>query len=203
MKKIILMVLQKYWRIKWGKKVTIKGQVYFNSHSNISLKDRSDYNDIIIEDNVRMYGLLNSQNHGKIILKNTVKIGYMSIIGSVSSIIIDEGTAIAHFVNIFDNNNHSINPEDRKFMYSTPWNSPYRKWRYSDSKPIYIGKNVWIGAYVRINKGVTIGDNSVIAANSVVTKDVPPNSIAAGNPAKIVKSDIDKSPRLIIDQVKC
>lgn len=45
-----------------------------------------------------------------------------------------------------------------------------------------------------IQKGVTIGDNSIVAANSVVTKDVPSNSIAAGNPARIVKTDIDKIP---------
>ena len=67
-----------------------------------------------------------------------------------------------------------------------------RKWKHSVSSPIIIGENVWIGSNVRICKGVTIGDNSVIAACSVVTKDVPANAIAAGNPAKIVKTDIDK-----------
>ena len=72
-----------------------------------------------------------------------------------------------------------------------------RSWKYSASKPIRIGENVWIGENVRICKGVTIGNNAVIAACSVVTKDVPANAIAAGNPAKIVKTDIDK-----IDDIK-
>ncbi len=54
-------------------------------------------------------------------------------------------------------------------------------------EPVRIGNNVWIGDSVIVCKGVTIGDNSVIGAGSVVVRDVPPNCIAAGNPAKIVK----------------
>ena len=67
----------------------------------------------------------------------------------------------------------------------------------SDNSPIIIGNNVWIGTEARICKGVTIGDNAIIAANAVVTKDVPANAIAAGNPAKIVKTDIDKTTKPI------
>ena len=54
-------------------------------------------------------------------------------------------------------------------------------------QPIVIGKNVWLGAKVTILKGVTIGDNSVVGANSVVTKDIPPNSVAAGTPARVIR----------------
>ena len=55
------------------------------------------------------------------------------------------------------------------------------------TRPVHIGNNVWIGMGAIVLKGVTIGDNSVIAAASVVTKSIPANCIAAGNPAKIVR----------------
>lgn len=52
-----------------------------------------------------------------------------------------------------------------------------------------IGKNCFIGGRSMILPGVTIGDNCVIGAGSIVTRDVPPNSIVAGNPAKVIRSD--------------
>lgn len=54
--------------------------------------------------------------------------------------------------------------------------------------PVIIGNNVWIGEKASIMPGVTIGDGVIIAANSVVTKDIPSYSLAAGIPAKIIKS---------------
>lgn len=55
------------------------------------------------------------------------------------------------------------------------------------AKAINIGKNVWLGAGVTVCPGVTIGDNTVIGANSTVTKDIPPNVVAAGSPARVIK----------------
>jgi len=56
------------------------------------------------------------------------------------------------------------------------------------AKPIVIGKNVWIAANVTILGGVTISENAVVAAGSVVTRDVPPNTLAGGNPARVIRS---------------
>jgi len=58
-------------------------------------------------------------------------------------------------------------------------------WEYAF--PISIGNNVWIGGNVVINPGVSIGDNTVIGAGSVVTKDIPANVVAVGNPCKVIK----------------
>lgn len=57
-------------------------------------------------------------------------------------------------------------------------------------KPVHICRRAWIGAGATILPGVTIGENAVIGAASVVTHDVPPNTIVAGNPAKIIKTII-------------
>lgn len=61
----------------------------------------------------------------------------------------------------------------------------YDQWIKSD--PVIIGNNVWIGMNAIILPGVKIGDNVIIAANSVVNKDIPANSVVAGNPAVVIK----------------
>ena len=55
------------------------------------------------------------------------------------------------------------------------------------AKPIEVGNNVWIGGNVVVLPGVKIGDNSVIGAGSIVTKDIPSNVVAVGNPCKVIK----------------
>ena len=57
------------------------------------------------------------------------------------------------------------------------------------AKPIKVGNNVWIGGNVCVIPGVTIGDNVVIGAGSVVTKDIPSNVVAVGNPCKVIKKN--------------
>lgn len=61
-----------------------------------------------------------------------------------------------------------------------------REQRYQYNKPVTIGKNCWIGGGAVILPGVTIGDNTVIGAGSVVTKDIPANVVAVGNPCKVL-----------------
>ena len=59
--------------------------------------------------------------------------------------------------------------------------------RSSKPRPIVIGDNVWLGVNVTVMKGVIIGENSLIGAGSIVTKDIPPNVIAAGNPCVVIR----------------
>ena len=69
-----------------------------------------------------------------------------------------------------------------------------REKQYQFNIPVHIGKNCWLGAGVLVMPGVTIGDNTVIGAGSVVTKDIPANSVAVGNPCRVLReiSDHDK-----------
>ena len=91
---------------------------------------------------------------------------------SAKSIIIGDACMIAHGVYISDADWHGI------YDRAEP---------VGNTKPIIFEDNVWIGDSAIICKGVRIGKNSIIGAGAVVTKDVPPNSIFAGNPAKLVK----------------
>ena len=65
---------------------------------------------------------------------------------------------------------------------------PSRRREFVTAKPIVIERNVWIAADVTIIGGVTVGENSVIAVGSVVTRDVPPNTLVGGNPARVIRS---------------
>lgn len=69
--------------------------------------------------------------------------------------------------------NHDPDPENRSATYG---------------RPVVIGDNVWIGVNSTILPGVSIGCGAIIGANSVVTKDVPPMTVVAGNPARIIKT---------------
>lgn len=86
-------------------------------------------------------------------------------------ITIGDDTLIGHNV-VIATLNHHLQPQRRADMLP---------------KAVVIGKNVWIGSHSTILPGVTIGDNAVIGAGSVVTKDVAPNTVVAGVPAKVIK----------------
>lgn len=174
------------------KNASFKGNNHvFSNNSFVCLSDGARKEQVIIEDGAWMQGQIFVEGNGVVIMHEHSKIETSTRILCVNRVEIGAYTAIAE-ATICDNNNHPVSPEFRKKMRITPIGSQMRMWKYSDNKPIKIGENCWIGAGVRICKGVTIGDNSVIAACSVVTKNVPANCIAAGNPAKVVKTDIDK-----------
>jgi acetyltransferase-like isoleucine patch superfamily enzyme len=135
-----------------------------------------------------------------------IDIGNECIIGSnfrlYSRQQVNIGNNVLFSWNVFitDYDAHSIDPYQRFLEIKNIQNTffpNFRKHQQSsefhpnyNSKPVEIGDNVWIGANVIILKGVTIGTGSVIAAGSVVTKDIPANCIAAGNPALVVKESI-------------
>ncbi len=84
-------------------------------------------------------------------------------------------------------NNVFIGPDCGFYTAEHPLDYKIRNQALEYAKPIKIGNNVWIGGGVKILSGVTVGDNSVIGAGAVVTKNVPSNTVVAGNPAKIIK----------------
>ena len=89
-------------------------------------------------------------------------------------IIIDDGALVAANVQLISNN-HDL--YDRQIL---------------TCKRVHLKRNCWIGAGSTILPGVTVGENSVVGAASVVTKDIPDNCIAVGNPAKVIKTIPEK-----------
>lgn len=187
---------------KCRKRVTLVGTRHqFGPSSDISLSDGSCKTDIQIGDDVDLFGTLASQSHGKISIGNHCQIGRGVSLQSVESITLGDYVIIAKGVVVTDNNTHPTSIQFRHFwaQHITDHSSRLHLWKWSAHKPVTIGNYVWVGENSRICKGVTIGDNAIIAANSVVTKDVPANSIAAGNPARIVKTNLEEVP----DPVGC
>lgn len=92
-----------------------------------------------------------------------------TVIGCFGQIILEDGVRCGANTLITDSDWHLDDP------------------RSAQPRPIYIEKNVWLGVNVTIMKGVRIGENSVIGAGSIVTKNIPSNVIAAGNPCQVIK----------------
>lgn len=196
----------KYLKSK-AKNEVIQNAMILGKHINIEPQARivhqfgSLKENVVMMDHSELFGkIICWGSDSKIKIGEWAKIGYNCTINCVDSIEIGDYTAIADGVTIVDHNFHPSNPDDRRYMRTTPHGSIERSPLFAIHKPIKIGKNVMLGSNVRICKGVTIGDNAIIGANAVVTKDVPANAVAAGNPAKIVKQNIDKETTSVFNK---
>ena len=109
---------------------------------------------------------------------NDVQIGEYVHITAINSIKIGRGTLTGRWVTITDNSHGDTGVDTLHIQ-------PTQRKLYSKG-PVVIGNNVWIGDKVTILPGITISDGAVIGANAVVNKDIPPYSLAVGNPIKIV-----------------
>lgn len=132
---------------------------------------------------------------GEIHIGNNTHIGGAHFICR-TRIDVGNDVTMAWGITLYDHDSHSTNWEyrqhDNEQCYNdyieTGCNITNKDWAHINSAPIRIEDKVWIGMDVLVLKGVTIGEGSVVAARSVVTKDVPPFSLVAGNPARVVKS---------------
>lgn len=106
---------------------------------------------------------------------------YNCVILDVASVEIGNNVFFAPNVAVYTAG-HPVHPQARNSMYEY-------------GMPIKIGNNVWVGGNTVILPNVTIGDNSVIGAGSVVTKDIPPNVIATGNPCRVIREITDEDKK--------
>jgi len=112
----------------------------------------------------------------RIVVGNNVFIGNACTLSAASRIEVGNHCLISAEVRIHDNDGHPLDSERRR---------DNGKITADEVAPVVLEDNVWIGAGATVLKGVTIGENSVIGTGAVITKDVPRDSIAVGNPARI------------------
>lgn len=131
--------------------------------------------------------LLTYGHGGRIKLGEYCYVGEQSHIWSSLNIMIGKRVLIAHSVNIFDSSTHPFGAQARHQQFMNIITLGHPDNLYLSEQPVIIEDDVWIGCMSIILKGVTIGRGAVIGAGSVVTKDVPPYTIVAGNPARIIR----------------
>lgn len=101
-----------------------------------------------------------------------------------TSLSIGDYVLISYEVDIFDNNTHSTDWQERRNMIlSSPMNTLIDK-TTPKAKPIVIGNDCWIGKRATVLKGVTLGDRSIVALGAIVTSSIPEDCVAYGNPAR-------------------
>lgn len=141
--------------------------------------------ELILEKNTIILtgGYISGSNNSKITIGKNSYISQEVRFNSRHSIQIGKNVLIGYQVMMMDYDAHTI-------FYHDDLNNQQLNSQSNQGKAIVIGDNVWIGARVTILKGVNIGAGSIIGANSCVASNIPANTIAVGNPAKIVRSNI-------------
>lgn len=176
-------------RLLYRNKVTFKGNAYLNFGTLFLGMQKK--NQIVVGKNVDVNGCLSVGKKGKIVVGDYALIGPRVLIQAHDKIEIGRFAYIGPDVFISDSNSHSIYAKDR--MIDVLGVEKGISGMNAVTKPIRIGHHAWIARRAMIMKGITIGDRAIVAANAVVTKDVPPDTIVGGSPAKIIKT-IDQDP---------
>lgn len=122
----------------------------------------------------------------RIVIGNNVFIGGGALVDCLNQITIEDDVLISYQVIIMDSDNHSLRASERVGDLKR-WRNQEYDWSRVNSAPVVIRSRAWIGARAIITKGVAIGEGAVVATGSVVTKDVPPYTIVAGNPARVIR----------------
>jgi acetyltransferase-like isoleucine patch superfamily enzyme len=124
---------------------------------------------------------------GQIEIGDWCFVGKETRIWSAKSIVIGNRVLIAHAVNIFDNLTHPIRAADRHAQFRQIAKIGHPLNLDLGQRPVRIEDDAWIGAGAFVLSGVTVGACAIVAAGAVVTRDVPPYTIVAGNPAVVVR----------------
>ena len=170
---LICRINAKWWGVKIGKGCSFYGKAYFRrrQESTISIGDNCTFNSSHESNLIGVYSPC---------MISTIEKGAKIEIGNNCGF---SGTVIGATLHIKLGNN--VRCGANTLITDSDWHTDDK--RSGKNKPVIIEDNVWLGYGVKVLKGVHIGKTSLIGANSVVTKDIPANVIAAGNPCRIIK----------------
>lgn len=165
-RKLILQWLLKKWNIQTRGLPTFSGAIPdINNMGKIELGETCTFR------SYRLRQRLSVWKGASLIIGKKCFFNDAVTICATASIHIGDFAKIGDQVHIYDSDFHQVTADEEVFQ-----------------KAVVIGNNVWLGAKSMILAGTTIGDNSVIAAGSIVKGDIPPNCVAAGAPAKVLKT---------------
>jgi len=195
-KKINTKILFKIIYLPYLKQCLIPNNIIATCGKNVVFRDTSrvinstmDKGKIVLDDNVLIDGELLVFNYGGMISVGEYSyIGMGSRVWSGENVTIGKYVLISHNVGISDTSAHEINYLERAERYKELLEKGFPKDKAGiKTAAIVIDDYAWINPDSIIMRGVTIGKGAIVGAGSVVTKDVPPFTLVAGNPAKIIK----------------
>ena len=131
--------------------------------------------------------LLTFAHGGRIEIGAWCYVGEGTRIWSAASIMIGDRVLISHSANVFDSLTHPLAASARHQQVKQILKVGHPRAISLDENPVRICNDAWVGANAMVLRGVTVGEGGIVAAGAVVTRDVPPYSIVAGNPAEVVR----------------
>ena len=185
LKNCIKCILTRFNHFRQSRKIKeLSENVSFGMKSKVFVRSNSK---ILIKKNSTVHGVLYVEEHATLQIGESSTIRFNTEINCAKYIRIGNNVIISNNVFISDNDSHPVTPEDRLKMTSGDHEGELWRNKYAKKAAVVIEDNVWIGQNAVVLKGTKIGEGSIVAACSVVTKDIPPYSLAYGNPARIVK----------------
>jgi len=177
------------WR-QFRTRATLRGENRIGSRA-WCVNDSGRLDAVILGERTICRGLLRVEQFGRgqIEIGREVYIGDDCLISCSDNVRIGQGTLLAHGVQLLDNNSHPRHWRERAQHWKRILGDPIELGdlhQKIDHAPIHIGEFAWLGLNVIVMRGVTIGDRAIIAPGSVVTKSIPAEVVAAGNPARVI-----------------
>jgi acetyltransferase-like isoleucine patch superfamily enzyme len=164
-------ILKAHWKLRKatsiGQRIRMHGDVFLTNEGEVHIGDRVTFmrGTVPVE--------LSAQDGGVIRVGAYTHFNYGCIFVACGQIDIGERCRFGYYTIVLDCDMHRLEPE--------------RRHERPEPAPIKIGDDVWVGSRAIIMPGVTLGNGCVVAAGSIVTKDVPPRTLVAGVPAKIIR----------------